>query len=66
MIMMRRSISFNMLVVVAVTMLLRSMVVDGAYGYSYTPSTSYTPPAINWLSAHATFYGDETASETMG
>ncbi|CAO2838075.1 unnamed protein product [Amaranthus hypochondriacus] len=64
--MMRRSISFNMLVVVMATMLLRSMILDAAYGYSYTPSTSYTPPAISWQSAHATFYGDETASETMG
>ncbi|XP_074314921.1 putative expansin-A30 [Silene latifolia] len=41
-------------------MILRSMVVDG-YD-TYTPV--YEPPT--WFSAHATFYGDETASETMG
>ncbi|CAO2819720.1 unnamed protein product [Amaranthus hypochondriacus] len=58
-----RSKGFNMMVMVVMIMTMIPSTVVNAY---YTPSTSYTPPATTWKLAHATFYGDETASETMG
>ncbi|KAL2901154.1 Expansin-A7 [Bienertia sinuspersici] len=57
---------------VVLATLMRSTVVYGYYGYGGDDSYSRPPnapiykPSTAWLDAHATFYGDETASETMG
>ena len=51
-------------VVLVFVMMMGSMVVDAYSSSSYTSMAAYKPST--WKSAHATFYGDETASETMG
>lgn len=65
---------FNILmVVVLATTMMTSTVVNGYNGYNsynnnnngYSSASSYNPSTA-WKSAHATFYGDETGSETMG
>ena len=64
---------FNVLVMMVLAIaVMKSRVVDGYYGYGDGSSYSRSPgapvykPSTAWLDAHATFYGDETASETMG
>lgn len=48
---------------------MRSTAVDGYYGYNTynaPPGAPIYNPSTAWNFAHATFYGDETVSETMG
>lgn len=55
------SIFRSLLLACAWTIAVRPVV--GA-GYYYSSPTSFKPSP--WYGAHATFYGDDTASETMG
>ncbi|XP_021765460.1 expansin-A7-like [Chenopodium quinoa] len=70
-----RSSSFNCLLVVVLTMTIAMSLtfVDGYYGYndynalpSAPPGAPVYKPSTDWNYAHATFYGDESVSETMG